>query len=290
MWWVGVPCMWMADILHHVRYKKPKKNHGIKSLSTGAGFYRTAWRCWNKHLWKGSSQMGLETSLPSQRVIVPSYEDPRIPQTNPWLKFSKFRDSREVHLDPRKRLQIIATHQLERLAELTQKAAVFEASWDLPVIVVLISGGALDISSIKDLPQVAGILWMGPLHLKKISGGRWGTRNNIHYGILCHEVHFCRVCDHGLAWYVFKYSIHVALLKPHHMYAWLWISQGACSVRLDVHGIIQRLHSQKLLQSQLEQNVYPLTLRATSTTSSTRVFREVKTNRRRKKAPGYLGR
>jgi len=35
------------------------------------------------------------------------------------------------------------------------------ASWDLPVIVVLISGGALDISSIKDLPQVAGILWMG---------------------------------------------------------------------------------------------------------------------------------
>ena len=38
------------------------------------------------------------------------------------------------------------------------------------MIVVLISGGALDISSIKDLPQVAGILWMGPLHLKKICG------------------------------------------------------------------------------------------------------------------------
>ena len=69
-----------------------------------------------------------------------------------------------MHLDPRKMVQIIATDQ--------PKAAVFEASWDLPVIVVLISGGALDISSIKDLPQVAGILWMGPLHLKKICGGR----------------------------------------------------------------------------------------------------------------------
>lgn len=38
-----------------------------------------------------------------------------------------------------------------------------EASWNLPVILVLISGGALDISSVKDLPQVAGILWMGCL-------------------------------------------------------------------------------------------------------------------------------
>ena len=107
-----------------------------------------------------------------------------------------------------------------------------------------------------------------PCIWSKICGGRWGTRNNIHYGILCHEVHFCRDCDHGLAWYsyVYKYHIHVALLKPHHMYTWLihWISQGACTVRLDVHGIIQRLHSQKLLQNQLEQNVYPLTLRATS--------------------------
>ena len=76
----------------------------------------------------------------------------------------------------------------------------------------------------------------------------------------------------------------MALLKPHHMYTWLihWIFQGACTVRIDVHGIMQRLHSQKLLQSQLEQNVYPLTLRAASTTSSTRVFREVKTNRRQK--------
>eukprot|EP00490_Sorites_sp_Unknown_P008545 CAMPEP_0114661884 /NCGR_PEP_ID=MMETSP0191-20121206/23571_1 /TAXON_ID=126664 /ORGANISM="Sorites sp." /LENGTH=781 /DNA_ID=CAMNT_0001896107 /DNA_START=83 /DNA_END=2428 /DNA_ORIENTATION=- len=35
------------------------------------------------------------------------------------------------------------------------------ASWDLPVVLVLISGGALDISSVKDLPQLAGILWMG---------------------------------------------------------------------------------------------------------------------------------
>lgn len=31
------------------------------------------------------------------------------------------------------------------------------------MILVLISGGALDISSVKDLPQVAGILWMGCL-------------------------------------------------------------------------------------------------------------------------------
>eukprot|EP00435_Cladocopium_sp_Y103_P047492 s72_g14.t1 len=35
------------------------------------------------------------------------------------------------------------------------------ASWNLPVVLVLISGGALDISSVKDLPNLAGIMWMG---------------------------------------------------------------------------------------------------------------------------------
>ena len=43
-----------------------------------------------------------------------------------------------------------------------------EASWNLPVILVLISGGALDISSVKDLPQVAGIFWMG--YLSRVIG------------------------------------------------------------------------------------------------------------------------
>ncbi|CAE7191884.1 BXL4 [Symbiodinium natans] len=48
-----------------------------------------------------------------------------------------------------------------RLAKGQQSLLETATSWGLPVVLVLISGGPLDLAQMKEMPNLAGILWMG---------------------------------------------------------------------------------------------------------------------------------